>query len=190
MTSNARTAPCIRNLFFLTCLVWTVADAQISSQVSPAPQGFTPTGVLSNPRGMHTATLLPDGRVLVVGGGTGPDWIDGFWVVTLAELYDPVAGTFSAAGTSAHDYHTATLLQNGRVLIAGGEAGWGPGAYYVTEPQITQGAELYDTVTGDFRSTGAMTEARESHTATLLKDGRVLIAGETDRTRLGSPYFC
>ncbi len=79
------------------------------------------------------------------------------------------AGTFTATGsmTTARSSHTATLLTNGKVLIAGGEVGFNPLAT----------AELYDPVSGTFTRTGDMTAPRYNHTATLLPDGRVLIAG-------------
>jgi hypothetical protein len=124
---------------------------------------FSPTGSLSDARDSHTATLLSDGRVLVAGG-----WRDS------AELYDSKTGTFSPTGsmTTARTDHTATLLSDGRVLIAGGA-----GDYVGSWAQTS--AELYDPKTGTFSPTGSMTTARTHHTATLLSDGRVLIAGGT-----------
>ena len=72
------------------------------------------TGSMATARCLHTATLLPNGKVLVAGG------VDG--VLSSAELYDPASGTWSATGSmgTARDYHTATLLPNGQVLVAGG----------------------------------------------------------------------
>ena len=131
----------------------------------PVTGKFAATGRMAAPRAQHTATLLPDGRVLVVGGGRQP--------IATAELYDPKTGRFSATGsmTVTRVGHTATLLNDGRVLIAGG--------YNFDTPQEVTllSAEIYDPSTATFVPTGNMAKRRESATATLLRDGRVLIAG-------------
>ena len=114
-----------------------------------------------------SATTLSDGRVLVAGGeGDSADQPN----LNDAELYDSASGTFSETGAMAvgRGGHTATLLLNGEVLVAGGIA---------STMGVQQSAELYDPATGTFRPTGSMTMPRAGHTATLLKDGRVLIAG-------------
>jgi hypothetical protein len=84
-------------------------------------------------------------------------------------------GTFTVTGSmaTARDAHTATLLLDGRVLIAGGDVAEG----FAARPIPTDRAELYDPSTGTFATTGSMVTARFGHTATLLPDGRVLIAG-------------
>jgi len=140
------------------------------AQAPTSSPGFSLAGSLHDARVAHTATLLNDGRVLVAGGGQGPDWLDGYYNVPGAELFDPVSGGFTPAGTFARQSHTGTLLQSGKVLLAGGEE------LLLT---ATAESELYDPVTGQFQPTGSLVVARECHTATLLQDGRVLIVGGT-----------
>jgi hypothetical protein len=134
--------------------------------------GFAFTGSMASARLAHTATLLNNGQVLIAGGENTTG------VLATAQLYDPASGTFTATGsmTSARGGHTATLLNNGKVLIAGGTTGFG----------VLATAELYDPATGAFTTTGSMTTTRESHTATLLNNGKVLIAGGTDGVRIFS----
>src|SRR6185369_13305477 len=81
---------------------------------------FTLTGPMTSPRYGHTATLLPNGKVLVVGGTDGVQYS-----LRSAELYDPATGTWSTTGAMANprDAHTSTLLSNGKVLVAGGNDG-------------------------------------------------------------------
>ena len=130
---------------------------------------FTATGTLGTGRVHHTATLLPNGKVLIAGGSysTPPIPTTPFFdVLASAELYDPSTGTFTPTGDmSTHrTLHTAVLLATGKVLIVGGS--------------YSTGAELYDPATGIFSPTGDMILARTTPpTATLLNDGRVLIAG-------------
>ncbi|HZX89479.1 MAG TPA: kelch repeat-containing protein [Rudaea sp.] len=113
-----------------------------------------------------TATLLPDGKVLVV-AGTNNDICVG-----TAEIYDPTSNVFTASKStiSPRRFHTATLLPSGLVLIAGG-------VNSATNANTTNDAQLYDPATDTFTSAGSMGTARYYHTATLLGDGRVLIAG-------------
>jgi hypothetical protein len=119
------------------------------------------------PRAAHSATRLPDGRVLIAGGFDDQEGTE-----ASAELFDPATGTFSPTGsmTTARLSHSATLLRDGRVLIVGG---FGPDGERVAS------AELYDPATGRFTPAGSMPTARADHTATLLRDGRVLIVGGT-----------
>ncbi len=129
---------------------------------SPATDSFTSGALPITQRIWHTATLLPNGRVLIAGGG-------GCTVVSGTEVFDPNAGTFTASSPmmSPRGQHTATLLGNGKVLIAGG----------MSNASSLGTAELYDPATGTFAPTGMMTSSRFGHTATLLPDGSVLIAG-------------
>jgi len=117
------------------------------------------TGSMATAREFHTATLLPNGQVLVSGG------FGCLGNLASAELYDPATGIWTVTGSmaTARLEHTATLLPNGRVLVASGA---GAGA----------SAELYDPATGMWTVTGSMATARLEHTATLLPNGKVLVA--------------
>jgi hypothetical protein len=137
-----------------------------SAELFDPPTGsFVPTGNMIQSRRLHTATLLPDGTVLIAGGFAGTANSP----TPSAELYDPSGGTFKAIGdvsrTTSHAVHTATLLSNGKVLLAG----------------IGPRAELYDPVAGTFSDTGpyANPSLWLAATAALLSDGRVLITGCT-----------
>ena len=166
----------------------------------------------------HTATLLPNGKVLVA-GGYRLQRLD----LASAELYDPASGTWTATGSlaTARAGHTATLLPNGKVLVAGG---YGNSGYLAS-------AELYDPASGTWTATGSLATARDCshgdvaaqrqgarrrrlqrqrrsrergtlrsgerhldrhrqprhrtllHTATLLPNGKVLVAGGLTATR-------
>jgi N-acetylneuraminic acid mutarotase len=113
----------------------------------------------------HTATLLQNGKVLVVGANLSE--------LYLAELYDPDTGTWSSVGRLDGSYrisHTATLLPDGSVLIAGGfDADFEASRY--------DSVELYNPNTGTWSSTGRLNIPRADHTATLLPDGKVLVLG-------------
>ena len=144
----------------------------------PATGKFSPTGAMVRPRSDHTATLLQDGQVLIVGGTENLGVQKAKAALASAELYDPRTGKFVTTGsmsTGRSAGQTATLLPDGRVLVAGGNAS------YVQEEPLAS-AELYDPRTGTFHKTGSMAEDRDSHTATLLPDGRVLVAGGDDST--------
>ncbi|HEV2721914.1 MAG TPA: kelch repeat-containing protein, partial [Thermoanaerobaculia bacterium] len=137
----------------------------------PATASFSAAGSLATGRAGHTATLLPNGKVLIV-GGTNFNVATGF--VRAGELYDPATGHFSPVGDFAFGRrdHTATLLQNGKVLIAGGF-----GSVSATTFDYIVQAELYDPANGTIVTSGGLTAARQEHTATLLPNGKVLIAG-------------
>ena len=136
------------------------ASAQL---YDPASATWTDTGSMTSPRTGHTATLLPNGKVLVTGGYL-MDSI-GYHSLASAELYDPATGIWTATGSFSHERsgHTATLLPTGKVLVVGGG----------------NDTELYDAVTGTWSSTGSLATARNSHRVTLLSNGKVLVTGGT-----------
>lgn len=146
----------------------------------PVADSFAPTGVMTIGRYAQTATLLPNGKVLMTGGFSSESDCPGAGItpaLTTAELYDPFNGSFVATGSMAEDRggHTATLLTNGKVLIAGGGKVGGDQPPFFGDSLV--GAEVYDPATGAFTSTGNMGTGRAGQTATLLGDGKVLITG-------------
>ena len=129
-------------------------------------------------RASHTATVLPDGMVLIAGGfKKGPDGHSQMYFHS-AELFDPGTESFAHTGDMnvSRAGHTATLLTNGKVLIAGG----------FTDEGMTATAELYDPVLKSFSPVGNMLTARGGSTATLLGTSDVLIAGGGDIDALAS----
>jgi hypothetical protein len=130
---------------------------------------FEPINPMGTPRRAHTATALPDGTVLIA-GGENASLVRGGRSLDSAELYDPDKDRFlqwsGLRMTSPRSGHTATLLRNGKVLLAGG---W--------SSTLLASAEIYDPAASKFAPTGSMSAARHAHTATLLPDGKVLIAG-------------
>jgi hypothetical protein len=169
--------------------------------LAQASGAWIPTGSMNVPRSGHTATLLPNGKVLVAGGDQAGS----------AELYDPATGTWSVTGSmnTPRSRHTATLLPNGKLLVAGGDSLGSPelydpatGTWSITGSlniprrdlytatllandkvlvvgglDTSTDAELYDPATGTWSVTGNLNTGRFWHTATLLPDGKVLVAG-------------
>jgi WD40 repeat protein len=137
-----------------------------------APSGagtFSSTSPLAQPRAYHTATLLPDGRVLVIGGS------DDDGTLSSAEVWDPATGSFSPAGSLVEPraHHIATLLPDGRVLVVGGTD--------ESETLVTP-AEIWDPVTGTCSPAGTLGQELVWPIAALQPDGRVVVLG-------GDPYF-
>jgi hypothetical protein len=121
-------------------------------------------------RGVHTATRLPSGKVLVAGGHD-------FYALDSAELYDPAANTWSAAGTlsATRSYASATLLPDGKALVAGGRD-FRQTASGLVDAALAS-ADLYDPSNNKWSATASLSEAREKHTATLLPNGKILAIG-------------
>ncbi len=132
---------------------------------APQSVGWRFGSPMSAARSGHTATLLSDGRVLVIGGGPAG-----------AEMFDPAHQTWSAAPLPNEDRvgATATLLPNGKVLLVGGVVGAGPMA--------TVSVEIWSPASNSWSDGPRMQVGRAHHTATLLQDGRILVAGGDDGT--------
>src|SRR5580700_4596434 len=169
-----------RYLVALSFLLGAVITACAGGGVTEAPPVM-----LTNPQGNKVEALamttaranaaairLRDGRVLLC-GGTATGEVGG--VLSSAELYDPAARTFAPTGsmTVPRAGQTITMLRDGRVLLTGGVQNVG----FRSE---LSSAEIYDPAAGTFSATGSMSVPREGHTATILRDGRVLIAGGSD----------
>ncbi|MDP3542197.1 MAG: kelch repeat-containing protein [Elusimicrobiota bacterium] len=153
------------------------SDATCSNEVASATttlslvgpgDGFTAAGNAAFKRALHTATLLPDGTILAAGGTNGPS------ILSSAEIFNPATETFSPTSESmryVRDLHTATLLPNGRVLIAGGFT------TNAASTGSTNTSEIYYPDTKVFIETAPMISSRSNHSAVMLPDGRVFVAG-------------
>jgi uncharacterized protein (TIGR03437 family) len=139
----------------LVVLLFTFAAAALAQSGS-----IVRTGDMTTQRALHTATALPDGRVLLTGGTNGRGTM-----LASAEIYDPATGTFRATGSMsrARQAHSAVLLQDGRVLIVGRD---GPGF------------EIYDPATGSFSPAPAVGYQAWGRSAAAMPDGKVLIIGD------------
>ncbi|MEZ0228488.1 MAG: kelch repeat-containing protein [Planctomycetota bacterium] len=154
--------------------------------------GFRNASNMVAPRGAHEAVLLDDGRVLVVGGMN--DGRKGVYSEE-AEIYDPIANTWTLvstlSGKAGRMYGsdgktvvkriraTATKLKDGTVLIAGGYGTERKGFFGLGSPvlEVLDDAHLFDPKTNTFSRVGELKNSRQAHSATLLSDGRVVIAG-------------
>ncbi len=137
---------------------------------SPTSKLWSSAGTFGEARGAHTATIMANARVLIVGGAsTGAITT----ALSSVEFFDPAIGKWLTQGSSPNQLrydHTATLLANGRVLIAGGRDTNGAMKF----------AEIYDPTTDTWTRTGDMKIARGDHRATLLRNGKVLVTGGVD----------
>ncbi|HUE80460.1 MAG TPA: kelch repeat-containing protein [Pyrinomonadaceae bacterium] len=143
---------------------------EAAGHAHPQTNYSTVAGDLITPRATTSATLLPNGKVLIACGyGTFGSQLSG--PLNSAELYDPATRTWSSTGnlSTAHggEEFTTTLMQNGKVLVVGGFSGFA----------VLNSAELYDPATGTWSSTGNLNTARTYHAATLLANGEVLVVG-------------
>jgi hypothetical protein len=136
----------------------------------PATGQFHATGAMTTPRGEHSATLLADGRVLIIGGAHefGPDG-EATSAIPGLEIFDPKTERFSSVAALATDRmdHSATLMTDGRVLIAGGRNDRG-------DPRST---EIFDPVRGTIAAGPKAAAPHHAAVAPLLADGRVLLTG-------------
>ncbi|HEX6795157.1 MAG TPA: kelch repeat-containing protein [Casimicrobiaceae bacterium] len=158
------------------CALLALAGAllAVSAPVRCADGTWVATGSLHFPRAGHAATLLRNGKVLVV-GGAGTLGVSGG---TSAEIYDPATGKWTLTGTLGvpRSDPTATMLNNGQVLVVGGD-------YGEASPQslgLLGTCELYDPATGTWSKTASLNTPRDGFTATLLANGEVLVAGGVD----------
>jgi hypothetical protein len=171
---KVRSLPIARACFGFALLVPAaelIPSRSIDTDVSRAGS-VSPATPMLEPRSGHTATLLPDGKVLIAGGmRRNQDFYRS------AEVYDPASGKFQATGemSVARVGEAAILLRSGKVLIVGG---W-------VSHECTDSAELYDPAAGRFSVIGKMTARRGGPSATLLADGDVLIAGGADHDSPG-----
>jgi hypothetical protein len=132
-----------------------------STAVAQSSGTWALTGSLNTARAVHTATLLPNGQVLVAGGENTTG------ILASAELYNPSTGKWTETGSMSTPRinHQATLLANGQVLVSGGHSSTGALA----------SAELFNPSTGQWTTTGSMTAPRTGHSALLLGNGQVLV---------------
>lgn len=176
------------------------AEIVTAAVAESSPVWSLRTTAMTSGRACHTATLLHDGRVLVVGGRQSAGGCEAGDPLATAAIYDPERDPENAPDSTCDPWcevprtlvearagHTATLLDNGMVLIAGGFGAGGP----------LESAELYDPKKppeesgcacdlGSFQQAGSLASARAGHTATRLPDGAVLLAGGRGASVLAS----
>lgn len=154
----------------LLCICWAERGVHATSRTVGT---IAATGQMTVARFDHAAVLLRNGRVLIIGGLERNGEMQ-----PSAELFNPVTGRFTRTGEPEANHGwgvTATLLPDGKVLVAGGSSG-------CDSPCFSASAELYDPATGKFAPTGKMTVPRAEARAVLLKTGDVLLVGGTPTT--------
>src|SRR6202167_5989109 len=180
MIQRARSGMNRKYIVPLSFFIAVAISACAGGGVTETPPAFvtTPRGnqvaalAMTTPRANAAAIRLRDGRVLIC-GGTATGQVGGG--LSSGELYDPATQSFAATGsmTVPRAGQTITMLSDGRVLLTGGVQNAG----YRSE---LASAEIYDPSAGTFTATGSMSTPREGHTATMLRDGTVLIVGGSD----------
>ena len=173
------TATLLNNGMVLIVGGFSSGDVRDDSELyNPATGEFTATGSLITARVWHTANVITTGanagNVVVIGGQSGSGG-----TLSSAEIYNVSTGTFTAAGNLTHARfgHTATTLQNGKILVVGG----------FSSGNTRSVAELFDPTLDTFTDTGSTLVPTAYHTATLLLNGQVLIAGGNEGN--GSNYI-
>ncbi len=154
-------------------------DANTQAEVfDPATKIFKVVGAMSDERFFHTATLLADGRVLVAGGGVGAFGI--WYQFSSVDIFDPAKGLWTPAKKmfQARRAHTATLLPDGRVLVAGGTTGGKSDGTEAGQQLAT--AEIYAPLTNTWEKVSKLITPRTFHTAALVPGGAVLVFGGLD----------
>src|SRR5215469_13681203 len=172
--------------FIATTTAGTMNSPTASAELYDPRRGtFTLTGNMTTSRSFHSASLLPDGRVLIAGGysGSGNNLLRS---INTAEVYDPSTGTFTATGNMIHVHECSetNALNNGKVLLSGGSGSLDD---YVPD------AELYDPTTGSFADAGTYAtnpsgvNTCQGAVSTLLPDGRVLIVWDSAAAEIYDP---
>jgi N-acetylneuraminic acid mutarotase len=148
-----------------------------NAEIYDPASGWSSAGLIGDSRFGHTATLLPDGKVLIVGGqqAAGSPLVNS--LLATAAIYDPTNNTWGVTSslTVPRRLHTATLLTNGSVLVTGGDNNLLPATNTATG--AINSSEVFNPATGSWTSVGNLGGARSAHTASLLPNGRVMVAG-------------
>ena len=118
------TAPDHLGTYHVVASSTTDRSKTVTATVQVVKSGFTVAGAIQRSRLGPNATMLPNGKVLIAGGGWGNNFWDGLFSVPESELFDPSAGTLTIAGTTSRTFATATLLSDGNVLLTDGQYGW------------------------------------------------------------------